>query len=358
VLGLFLVSIQLCAMLRLFLLLIVLLNTPAWSQTRGDAQRARDLGKTGFSLYKAGDFEGALASFKEANGLHPNPTLDVNIGKCYEQLDQLSEALLHCKIALNARSAPAPVKQAARACLERIEPRLQRPILKIESTPSDATIRVDGRGVGKTPWSGDVSAGRRQIDIDLAGYRPYSRSVVTELGKNYRVFGSLIPGSVGALLTVTSVPEGAAVSLDGAFVGSTPLRRYPVDARSYTIEVSKDGFVSQVISTGLADGSHLERTIILVSQESENAAYRVAWPGWTLVGIGAAATILGGYFGVKALMERSDAQDLATTNGSLADKPKYDRALESFRDSQLTADLLIVSGGLTLTGGILALTWD
>ncbi len=334
------------------------MTIPSLSQAGGDSQRARTLGKSGFSLYKAGDYTGALAQFKEANALRPNPTLDVNIGKCHEQLGQLQEALLHCKIALNAHSAPPPVREAARQCIDRIQPKLTRPRLKVESTPDGGTVRIDGQEVGKTPWSGEVSAGRRQIDIDLSGYRPFSRSKVAALGQTYRVVGSLIPSSVGALLTVTSVPDGATVSLDGSFVGATPLRRHPVEARSYNIEIAKEGFVSQVVSTGLADGSHLERTFILVNAKSEKDAYRQSWPGWTLVGIGVAAATLGTYFGVRALLDRSEAQDLAITNGSREDKPKYDRALEDMHQNQLTADLLFVSGGLTLTGGILALTWD
>ncbi len=332
--------------------------TPAMSQSGGDGQRALSLGKSGFALYKAGKYAEALEQFKQANALRPNPTLDVNIGKCHERLGQLNEALLHCKIALNARRAPAAVRKAARACLDRVEPQLKRPKLQIESEPEGAQISIDGTPVGKTPWSGTVDAGRRQIDLDLPGYRPYSRSLVTALGQSYRVKGRLLPGSLGALLSITSVPEGAAVSVDGAFIGVTPMRRHPLQARTYSIEVAKDGFVRQVVSMGLLDGSHLERTFILVSSEDEQAAYRQTWPGWTLVGIGVAAAGLGTFFGVRALLDRSEAQDLATTNGSATDKPKYDRAVESMQSNQLTADLLFLSGGLTLTGGILALTWD
>ena len=280
-------------MLRLFCIIAMFFAPPAWSQSGSDAQRALSLGKAGFTLYKSGQYAEALEKFKAANALRPNPTLDVNIGKCHERLGQLNEALLNCKIALNARRAPAAVRKAARACLDRVEPQLKRPELSIVSEPDGARVSIDGNQVGKTPWSGAVDAGRRQIDLDLPGYRPYSRSLVTALGQAYKIRGRLLPGSLGALLSITSVPEGAAVSVDGAFVGVTPLRRYPLQARTYNIEVAKDGFVRQVVSMGLLDGSHLERTFILVNEADEQAAYRQTWPGWTLVGIGVAAASLG-----------------------------------------------------------------
>ena len=140
-------------------------------------------------------------------------------------------------------------------------------------------------------------------DLDLPGYRPYSRSLVTALGQAYKIRGRPLPGSLGALLSITSVPEGAAVSVDGAFVGVTPLRRYPLQARTYNIEVAKDGFVRQVVSMGLLDGSHLERTFILVNEADEQAAYRQTWPVG-LVGIGVAAASLGTFFGIRALLDQ------------------------------------------------------
>ena len=328
------------------------------SPSLAEAQSAVQLNREAVKLYKAKSFERALLKFKAANELRPNPTLDVNIGRCYEQLGRYAEAQLHCKIALNARRVAAPVRDAARACLERVGEKLKRPVLRIDSTPSGARVLVDGIEVGQTPWSGDVEPGRRQVDLELPGHQTYSRVVITELGGKFRVFGSLLPGEVGALLSVTSLPDAASITLNGQPVGLTPMLRRPVAAGNYEIALTKDGYVSEVVSTQLADGSHLERNFILTTETDARSSYRVTWPGWTLVGIGVAAIGLGAYFGLRALDNRSEAEDLATTSGSAEDKPRYDEAVDAMRQNQLTADLLFASGLLSGTGGVLALTWD
>jgi tetratricopeptide (TPR) repeat protein len=70
--------------------------------TAQDTARARELGQEAAELFRAGQYEAALEKFTEANRLVPHPNLDVNIGRAYEKLEQFDQALIHCKIALNA----------------------------------------------------------------------------------------------------------------------------------------------------------------------------------------------------------------------------------------------------------------
>jgi hypothetical protein len=44
-------------------------------------------------------------------------------------------------------------------------------------------------------------------------------------------------------VSIASTPAGADVSVDGAFVGSTPLPDYAMSAGEHTIEISKSGFL-------------------------------------------------------------------------------------------------------------------
>jgi len=323
-----------------------------------DQTQAVEFARSAAQAYKEGRYEDAIRDFQAANKLQPDPTLDINIGRCYEKLNKIPEALLHCKIALNARSASSKVRTAARLCVDRVQKQMARPKLSVTSIPSGATVRVDGIKVGKTPWNAEVAPGRRQIDLEFAEYRPYARTILTERNKEYTLMGTLIPNTVGAMLTVTSVPAGAQVSLDGQIVGATPIYRMAVEVKSYTVEISRDGFVPQVVSVSLADGSHLERTFTLVPTEGGlGGTSRAEWPGWALVGTGAAMAGLGGYFGYRALSNRNRARDLATTSGSRSDRREYDQSVDKFHSSQLAADLLYVGALLTTTGGIFVLTW-
>ena len=119
---------------------------------------AVDLAQEAAAAYKDGRFKDAIA-FKAANQLQPDPVLDVNIGRCYEKLGQLSEALLHCKVALSASGANSSVRKAAQACVVRLEPKLERATFKLKSVPTNATVRIDGRVVGQTPWAGKSRRG-------------------------------------------------------------------------------------------------------------------------------------------------------------------------------------------------------
>jgi hypothetical protein len=318
---------------------------------------AIELARSAATAYKAGKYKEAIAAFREANKLQPDPRLDINIGRCFEKLGQFAEALLHCKIALNARSSDASAKSAARKCVDRVQPKLTRPKLSVTSFPTNAVISIDGQTVGKTPWTGEVAPGRRQIDMELPEYRPYSRSIVTKAAGTYAVEGTLIPNSVGAMLTITSVPAGAQVALEGQSIGETPVYRMPVDVKAYMIEVSKEGFVPQMMSVALAEGTHLERTVTLIPEKGMNLAQKKKWPMWTLFGASLALAGAGGYFGIRALTHRNRAGDLATTSGSRADLGAYNDAVDTFRSSQITADLLFVGAILSATGGILVVNW-
>lgn len=319
--------------------------------------KAIELAENGATAYKAGQYSAAINALQSANRLQPDPVLDINIGRCYEKMGKYSEALLHCKIALNDRSADSATRAAAQKCVARIQPKLARPKLKIESIPPGAAVRVDGQKMGITPWEGEVLPGRRQLDLELADYRPYIRSIVTEPAGAYSITGTLIPNSVGAMITVTSIPPDAQVSLDGQPVGNTPIFRMPVEVKSYTIEVARDGFIPQVMSMSLAEGTHLERTITLVPTGGLQLEPRKQWPAWLLIGAGVTMAAAGGYYGIKTLQNRSRARELATTSGSPSDLGKYRSAVDTFHASQVTADLLYVGALLSTTGGIFVLTW-
>ncbi len=341
--------------LLLGLLFTILLVPLVGNEAHGKS--AVEFAKSAAAAYKAGQFVDAIKDFKEANKRQPDPILDINIGRCYEKLGRFADALLHCKIALSASPPNSQARKAAKRCIERVEPQLARPKLKISSSPTGAVLTIDGENMGKTPWTGDVSPGRRQLDMELQGYRPYSRSVIAKPAKSYSLKAELIPDSVGALLTITSLPAGAEITLNGQLVGVSPVRRLPVDVGGYNVEIKLAGHITQIMSVALAEGTHLEKTITLVPNEGIQLKEQAQWPGWALVGTGVAMAGLGGYFGIRALSHRNEARDLATTSGSENDLRAYRNAVDTFRNSQITADLLYVGSVISTSAGLFLLYW-
>ena len=145
--------------------------------------------------------------------------------------------------------------------------------------------------------------------------------------------------------------------VDGQVIGQTPLSRYPVAPRNSVIELTKDGFSTQVMSIAFADGSHLERTITLVPKKLGRSGQIVKWPSWILVGLGVAAVGAGGYFGYRAFDERQKADRLARTSGREDDRAQYENAVVDMEQFQLTADLLYIGGLLSTGGGLTWLLW-
>ena len=340
--------------------LAVALWTPpmaALAASPRDVAEARELSQAGAQAFRGEDYETAIAKFRAANRLVPHPNLDVNIGRSYEKLGQPDQALVHCKIALNAPGVPAGTRKAARECVDRVTVALARPLLEIRTEPPGAAVRVDGRLVGETPWRGGVDPGRRQLDLELSGYAPLSRSVNAERGKTYSVEETLEAAQLGGLLTVSSLPTGAAVTLDGELLGTTPIQGFQLDPRAYVLEVALAGHAPQISTITVEDGKHLERTVTLVPVGEGQASAVPRWPGWAVAGLGVAAVGVGGYFGVSALDDRQAADELARTSNAPEDRRSYDRLISDMEGNRTTADVLMVTGTTALIGGLVWAFW-
>ncbi len=332
--------------------LILALVIPVGAHAESDLSKAQTLNHEGRAAYKSKDYALALEKFKAANALVPNSALDVNIGRCHEALGRYAQALVHCKIALNATTAVKSTRASAKKCVARLNERLTQPVLHIKSRPPGATIRIDGQAVGATPWTGKVEPGRRQVDLELAEHRPQTRDVVMVLGGEERLSIALLPKNVGALFSMSSVPSGATVALDGEILGETPLERLPVEAKSYLVEVAKEGFQPQILTVSISDGSHLERNITLISANPEAEIPRKAWPGWTMLGVGAAAAVVGTYFGIRAYDTRQKADRLARTSGLPEERAQYESFLIDLDQFRTTADVGWSISAVGLVGGL------
>ncbi|MEE2786352.1 MAG: PEGA domain-containing protein [Myxococcota bacterium] len=339
----------------LLAVLSALLAGPAMGQD--NTEKAAGIARDAATDYRAQRYQAALEKYLEASKLLPNSSLDINIGLCYEKLERPEKAMFHCKIALNAQGMPGPIRHAAQKCVDRVKDKLTPPNLVVRSTPSGATVKVDGQLVGQTPWRGSVAPGLRIVDVELLGHRTVSRRVSAKYTEDHQVNATLIPNQLGALLSLRTIPNDATVMLDGQMIGQTPLDRYPVAPRNSVIEISKDGFSTQVMSMAFADGSHLDRSITLVPQKQGRSGQLIRWPGWVLVGLGAAALGAGGYFGYRAFDERQKADRLARTSGREADRAAYENAVVDMDQFKLSADLLYAGGLLVTGGGITWLLW-
>ena len=75
--------------------LFLALAVPGTAMAQSGIAQAKILNREGTAAFRAKDYALALEKFKAANALVPNPTFDVNIGRCHEALGQYAQALVH-----------------------------------------------------------------------------------------------------------------------------------------------------------------------------------------------------------------------------------------------------------------------
>lgn len=163
------------------------------------------------------------------------------------------------------RTKKIDVKLADRTPVVRTESLvLDSGIVKCETTPSGATVLVNGIERGVTPLvADDVPKGLAVITFRLAGYREVSREVRLAAGEQRNLALTLAPQP--ATLKVISTPEGARVFVDDSYQGKTPLVVSSVKPGMRTLKVEREGYAPLVKTLEAANGAELTETLVLQS---------------------------------------------------------------------------------------------
>ena len=149
--------------------------------------------------------------------------------------------------------------------------------IKVTSTPTGASIIVDGKDSGKTTPAtiSPVKIGGREITLRLASHNDFKKRVNVERGQTFDVAATLT-GQMGMLKVEAFLGEdgksrpvlGATVMLDGEEVGNTPFKKrmlvgtYKIQVNSEdgsfegdgSVEEGKNTVVKAVLESGGASG--------------------------------------------------------------------------------------------------------
>lgn len=139
--------------------------------------RAQVFFKNGISAYRHHRYKDAIDAFLKAHGIYPSPTLAFNTARAYEKLHDSAGALRFYRAYL--RQAPdASDKAMVDKRIAKLEARLHKKgvqQLTVMSTPGGATVIIDGKPVGVTPWTGEIYPGRHHLRLSLDGYQDDQR---------------------------------------------------------------------------------------------------------------------------------------------------------------------------------------
>jgi tetratricopeptide (TPR) repeat protein len=161
--------------------------TPAAAAPKDDAakSRARVHFEKGITAYREGRFKDAIDAFLDAHREYPSPTLSFNTARAYEKMGDSAGALRFYREYLR-QNAAASDKATVEARVSELEGKLQARGLQqvtILSKPEGATVILDDRPVGVTPWTGEIFRGghrvrlRREVIRMPAGVRLSARAM-------------------------------------------------------------------------------------------------------------------------------------------------------------------------------------
>lgn len=250
----------------------------------------------GRAAYAAGRYKDAIDCFREADSLAPSPALSFNTALAYDKLLDTAGALAHYREYLR-RDAEAPRADAVRVRIGELESALAaRGVqqISVRSEPLGATVVLDGKPQGVTPWTGVLVPGEHIVELRMPGY--------SDLAQRF------------------GLPAERAATLD------LVLKR-------------SDG----AASTAEARATGPEREEGRTDSERRSPS---PWP-WVAFGAGAASFVTAGIFELNRYSAVTRAKQQTTQIG-------YD---QGFREAQADRNrarvFAAIGGGLTLTGAIL-----
>jgi len=241
-------------------------STPSPSTPSGAVKaEARERFDTGLHLFEKGENAGALAEFKRAYQLIPNPLVLYNMGLVYAAMNRPVDAVdsLNQFMGDPGEAGEAQRKHAEQVRVEQTKRVAQLVVL----TDHPATIEVDGVEVGRTPLATPirVASGSHVVAVEAPGFLGSRREVTLAGQITETIAMGMEPTDTRmAQLVVTAAVPGAEVVVNGKRVGATPLpASVAVPPGKVTVELERAGYLTASQTISLDEGARGELTFTL-----------------------------------------------------------------------------------------------
>lgn len=124
----------------------------------------------------------------------------------------------------------------------------------IPTTPAGAAVHVDDEPTGAvTPGPAPVLAGTRRLSVQLAGHKTWTDIVRVRAGEQ-RTLPPVALERADGLVRVKTTPRGAAVTLDGAYLGETPLEFTARPGKRQRLRLFKVGYAPRTERVAIGTG--------------------------------------------------------------------------------------------------------
>jgi hypothetical protein len=226
---------------------------------------ARERFDRGLRLFEKGENAGALAEFKRANELFPNPLVLYNMGLVYAAMNRPVQAVDALGAFLSqAQLSQRSQRQHAKQIHDEQASRIANLLVK---TNVSATVDVDGIEVGQTPLAAPirVASGAHVVGAQAPGYLTTRNEVTLPGLVTQTIELQLLPAaSRMAQLWLSTVPQGAEIWVNGQSAGVTPLSTsIAVTPGTVNVEARRVGYTSAARTLTLGDGARGDVTLAL-----------------------------------------------------------------------------------------------
>jgi hypothetical protein len=174
--------------------------------------------------------------------------------------------------------------------------------ITVVGAPS-ATIFMDGRELGRAPYSGEVPAGPHTFEGRATGYAVTRRTIEVGFDQKLDLTLSLAKARSEGKLRVTADQRDAAIRIDGKLVGRGAWEGL-LPSGGHQLRVEKAGYETHTDDVSLAGGQ--QRTVEVRLEKSQS------WVWWTV----SLAAVVGG--GTVAAVLLSQPSETPPVNGSLS----------------------------------------
>lgn len=140
--------------------------------------------------------------------------------------------------------------------------------VRITSTPSGATLLINDKEVGTTPYMGVMQPGKATVTLK-AGSRYLDLFQVIEVGPNATNFDFTLLEK-GKEIRITSVPLGAEISVNGKYVGTTPYTS-TFDYGTYEIALKSSGYKTKTERLTVSNNSSQNQSYTLESTKKKHS---------------------------------------------------------------------------------------
>ena len=146
-------------------------------------------------------------------------------------------------------------------------------VLMLGSTPAGAEVYVDETSRGMAPIRLELALGSHLFRMTLPGYYEWEEQIELSESKEYPLISpQLKPLPKIAFLTVTSLPAGARISVDGNAMGETPFRRLELPPGEYKVILTLRGYQSSESQVKLSEMQEYPLDVTLTKEPEKAAA--------------------------------------------------------------------------------------